>query len=65
MRRRLAAALTFRQVLYKIGCWGILMKARQLIQNASYDPAKVKALGQAFDDAWSGSLQALAVIRKP
>jgi hypothetical protein len=28
------------------------MKARQLIQKASYDPAEVKALGQAFDDAW-------------
>src|SRR5262245_54839352 len=31
---------------------GVLMKARQLIQKASYDPAEVKALGQAFDDAW-------------
>jgi hypothetical protein len=28
------------------------MKARRLIQNASYGPDQVKALGQAFDDAW-------------
>jgi hypothetical protein len=28
------------------------MKARQLIQNASIDPAEVKALERAFDDAW-------------
>jgi hypothetical protein len=28
------------------------MKARELLQKASYDPAEVKALGQAFDDAW-------------
>jgi hypothetical protein len=28
------------------------MKARQLIQKASYDPAEVKALWQGFDDAW-------------
>ncbi len=28
------------------------MKARLLIQNASYGPGEVKALGEAFDDAW-------------
>ncbi len=31
---------------------GGLMKARLLIQNASYGPGEVKALGEAFDDAW-------------
>jgi hypothetical protein len=29
------------------------MKARLLIQSASYGPDEVKALGQAFDDAWA------------
>jgi hypothetical protein len=28
------------------------MKARQLIDDASYGPEAVKALGQAFDEAW-------------
>ena len=28
------------------------MKARRLIENASYAPDQLKALGQAFDDAW-------------
>jgi hypothetical protein len=28
------------------------MKARQVIENASYDPDQVKALGKAFDEAW-------------
>jgi hypothetical protein len=28
------------------------MKARQLINNASYGPERLKALFQAFDDAW-------------
>jgi hypothetical protein len=28
------------------------MKARKLIEGASYDPAQVKALGEAFDAAW-------------
>jgi hypothetical protein len=29
------------------------MKARRLIANASYEPDQLKALGQAFDDAWA------------
>jgi hypothetical protein len=29
------------------------MKARRLIENASYDPDQVKAMGRALDDAWS------------
>ena len=29
------------------------MKARRLIENASYGPDQLKALGDAFDDAWS------------
>jgi hypothetical protein len=29
------------------------MKARQLIENAPYDPGQVRALGKAFDDAWA------------
>ena len=29
------------------------MKARQLIENAPYDPDQVRALGKAFDDAWA------------
>jgi hypothetical protein len=28
------------------------MKARRLIENASYGPDELKALGRAFDDAW-------------
>ena len=28
------------------------MKARRLIESASYDPEQLKALGQAFDGAW-------------
>lgn len=28
------------------------MKARQMIEGASLDPAQLKAIGQAFDDAW-------------
>jgi hypothetical protein len=28
------------------------MEARHLIANAPYDPAQLKALGKAFDDAW-------------
>ena len=28
------------------------MKARQMIEGASFDPAQLKAIGQAFDDAW-------------
>jgi hypothetical protein len=28
------------------------VKARRLIENASYAPDQLKALGQAFDDAW-------------
>jgi hypothetical protein len=28
------------------------MKARRLIESASYDPEQLKALRQAFDDAW-------------
>jgi hypothetical protein len=29
------------------------MKARQLIDGASYGPAELKVIGQAFDDAWA------------
>jgi hypothetical protein len=29
------------------------MKARQLIQQASYGPDEVRAMGQALDDAWA------------
>lgn len=29
------------------------MKARDLIQSASYGPEVLKAIGQAFDEAWS------------
>jgi hypothetical protein len=29
------------------------MKARHLIDSASYDPEATKAIGQAFDAAWS------------
>jgi hypothetical protein len=29
-----------------------LMKARQLIDNASFGPAALKVIGQAFDEAW-------------
>jgi hypothetical protein len=29
------------------------MKGRQLIANASYDEDQLKALGKAFDDAWT------------
>jgi hypothetical protein len=29
------------------------MKARRLIENASYDPDQVKAMGMALDDAWA------------
>jgi hypothetical protein len=28
------------------------MKARRLIADSVYDPAELKAVGQAFDDAW-------------
>ena len=28
------------------------MKARQLIEGATFDPAQLKTIGQAFDDAW-------------
>ena len=28
------------------------MKARQLIARAAFDPAQLKSMGQAFDDAW-------------
>ena len=28
------------------------VKARQLIANAVYDPAVLKAIGKAFDEAW-------------
>jgi hypothetical protein len=35
------------------GCWGISrMKARRLIKDSSFAPDQLKALGQAFDDAW-------------
>jgi hypothetical protein len=29
------------------------MKARQLVDGASFGPAALKALGQAFDEAWT------------
>lgn len=29
------------------------MKARRLIESASYDPEQLKALRKAFDDAWA------------
>jgi len=29
------------------------MKARLLLESASYDPGQLKALGEAFDDAWA------------
>ena len=29
------------------------MKARQLVDEASFGPETVKAMGQAFDEAWS------------
>ena len=29
------------------------MKARQLIQGATYGPETLKVIGKAFDDAWS------------
>jgi hypothetical protein len=29
------------------------MKARQLIENSSFGPDEVKAMGQALDDAWA------------
>jgi hypothetical protein len=29
------------------------MKARQLIDEASFDPEVVKAMGRAFDEAWN------------
>lgn len=28
------------------------MKARQFIANANFDPEQLKALGEAFDEAW-------------
>lgn len=28
------------------------MKARRLIETASYDPEQLKAIGKAFDEAW-------------
>src|SRR5262249_27330899 len=33
-------------------CRGSLMKARQLIDGASFGPEALKVIGQAFDDAW-------------
>ena len=35
------------------GTWGRDVKARRLIEGATYDPATVKALSQAFDEAWA------------
>jgi hypothetical protein len=29
------------------------MKARRLLESASYSPDELKALGEAFDDAWA------------
>ena len=29
------------------------MKARNLVQNASYSPDQLKVIGKAFDDAWA------------
>jgi len=29
------------------------MRARRRIENASYDPNQLEALGKAFDDAWA------------
>jgi len=31
------------------GAW---MKARKLLSNANFDPAALKPIGKAFDDAW-------------
>jgi hypothetical protein len=36
------------------------VKARQLIDGASYDPEQVKALGQAFDRAWDRMAPSIA-----
>ena len=33
--------------------WGWAMKARQLIDGASFGPETVKAMGEAFDQAWA------------
>jgi hypothetical protein len=30
------------------------MKARELIEGASYGPEALKAIGRAFDEAWAG-----------
>jgi hypothetical protein len=36
------------------GCaWGGVMSARQLIDNASFGPVALKAIGEAFDAAWT------------
>jgi|SRR5688572_32710546 len=37
------------------GCWllGLRMKARRLLENASYGPDELKAIGRAFDDGWA------------
>ena len=36
----------------KWGCWETAVKARQLIKGAVYDPAALKVIYKAFDDAW-------------
>jgi len=41
------------------------MKARRLIESASYDPEQLKALGQAFDGAWGRSHPASAPAPRP
>jgi hypothetical protein len=33
--------------------WGTTMEARKLIDGASYGPEALKAIGQAFDEAWT------------
>ena len=43
-----------------------MAKARQLISGATYDPATLKMLDQAFDDAWSdiaGNYQSILAIQ--
>lgn len=37
------------------------MKARKLIEGASFDPQQLKTIGKAFDDAWEQN--APSVIR--
>jgi hypothetical protein len=38
-------------------CGGVtseaVMRARRLIEDASYDPDQLEAMGKAFDDAWA------------